>query len=80
MYDLYIASEAMKRANDDTRDSLKEVYISQIEKIHAVSISQYEDDINILKKDPIKYEKWHKEVRDSLNNHYKYLDDLFYKK
>jgi len=66
MQDLYIADAALKDINTAQEDSLRALYLTQIEEIHQIKISEVEKDIHLLQQHPRQYNKVHAEVRDSI--------------
>lgn len=66
MQDLYIADAALKDIQLEQKDSLRTLYLKQIEEIHQIKISEVEKDIHLLQKHPRQYNKIHAEVRDSI--------------
>ena len=66
LVDLYIAAAALENINDDEQDSLRLIYINQIEKIHTVDMDLIDDDIELLQQRPELYEAIHKTAKDSL--------------
>ncbi len=68
MIDLYVASEAVKDIRDTRKDSLLDLYRSQIKKIHDVEFDLIEKDIAVIRSNDAFYTEVHKVVNDSINN------------
>ena len=68
MIDLYVASEAIKDINEEVKDSLLEVYKSQIEQIHQVDFVKIETDILAVRTDPVFYSDIHGVINDTINS------------
>ena len=66
MGDMYVASEALKKIIPAQKDSFITLFKTQIESIHSVDLALVEEDLANLEKQPEKYLKIHKEIRDSL--------------
>lgn len=67
MLDLYVATAAIDRMDEAIADSLRGVYMSQIETIHDVELFTVEEDIMTIKQNPEWYHEIHSEVKDSLH-------------
>jgi len=66
MGDMYVASEALKKVKPIEKDSFIDLFRTQIESIHKVDLTLVDEDLANLEKQPEKYLKIHKEIRDSL--------------
>jgi len=66
MIDLYVAEQALKNINEEFKDSLRTLYISQIEAIHDIDMDIVESDIDLIKNNPEWYLEIHKVVKDSI--------------
>lgn len=66
MQDLYVSSEAIKKADPELADSLRSVFRSDIERIHNVDMQAIDKDLQWLEQDPELMTRIHKIVRDSL--------------
>ena len=66
MGDMYVASEALKKMSPERQDSMKVIFMKQIEEIHAVDMALIESDMYTLTQFPEFYTESHKMVRDSL--------------
>lgn len=66
MGDMYVASEALKKLKPTVKDSFIALFRTQIEDIHSVDLTLVEEDLANLEKQPEKYLKIHKDIRDSL--------------
>ncbi len=72
--DLYYAEAAIKDLSLPLKDSLSKVYRTQIGEIHSVDIDQIEADLETFQKDYSAYQKFHKEVEDSVASKLKILE------
>jgi len=75
LVDLYVASEAIKDVSDNKKDSLLDVYKSQIEQIHNIEFDIIESDIAIIRSNDALYSEVHNVVNDSIN----FMDQAFKK-
>jgi len=66
MIDLYFADQALDKVKDSRKDSLRNLYRTQIETIHGVNLEEIETDIQTMQENPKWYFDVHLIVKDSI--------------
>jgi len=61
-FDLYAAQSIINKSPEEIKDSLKVVYTGQIFKIHSISKSEFENNVDILQNDPKKYKAFYNKL------------------
>ena len=75
LVDVHIAEAAMQNLSIPTKDSLTELYYSQIFEIHNITPEQFQKDMDFIKHDPLTLERLYDRVMEVLGEEEAALHD-----